>query len=310
MSRTIRLLILALGSGALLAPAAAHASPTQTSIMMDDDLLVYRDDSTAAQRADADEVARRRHRPRDRPVEDRRREHALHEGRDREAQGQAQDRARAAPEQALQGRPTRARTRSATGIATTTSCKSAADRRHPRLLQRHRPRPDVGAREAAAKSYTRLRSDLEAQARGVQAVRAGGRQALRRDLPRRERQPRHCCPRVRFWSLWNEPNQAGWLSPQWERRGGAIVPASPALYRKLHQYGYRGPARHRPPRRHRHHPHGRDGAAGLRRAQRARRRCVPASSCARSRASSPTARRTRAPPRRRATAATSPRAGR
>src|SRR5204862_1229103 len=51
---------------------------------------------------------------------------------------------------------------------------------------------------------------------------------------------RGALPRVRFWSLWNEPNQAGWLSPQWERRGGAIVPASPALYRKLHQYGYKG----------------------------------------------------------------------
>src|SRR3954452_18824651 len=48
MSRTTRLLILALGLGALLVPAAAHANPAQTSIMMDDDLLVYRDDSTAA----------------------------------------------------------------------------------------------------------------------------------------------------------------------------------------------------------------------------------------------------------------------
>ena len=52
---------------------------------------------------------------------------------------------------------------------------------------------------------------------------------------RDENGSRGALPRVRFWSLWNEPNQAGWLSPQWERRGGAIVPASPALYRKLHQ---------------------------------------------------------------------------
>src|SRR4051812_37529953 len=48
MSRTIRLLTLALGLSALIAPAATQASPTQMSIMMDDDLLVYRDDSTAA----------------------------------------------------------------------------------------------------------------------------------------------------------------------------------------------------------------------------------------------------------------------
>ena len=47
MRPTIRSLIAALVLGAVLAPAA-HASPQQTSIMMDDDLLVYRDDSTAA----------------------------------------------------------------------------------------------------------------------------------------------------------------------------------------------------------------------------------------------------------------------
>ena len=48
MSPSIRQIVLALVLGALLAPSAAHASPRQMSIMMDDDLLVYRDDSTAA----------------------------------------------------------------------------------------------------------------------------------------------------------------------------------------------------------------------------------------------------------------------
>ena len=43
-------------------------------------------------------------------------------------------------------------------------------------------------------------------------------------------------PRVSLWSLWNEPNQPGWLSPQWENG----VPASPALYRALYQAGYQG----------------------------------------------------------------------
>ena len=47
MRPTIRSITLALVLGALLAPAA-HASPQQTSIMMDDDLLVYRNDQTAA----------------------------------------------------------------------------------------------------------------------------------------------------------------------------------------------------------------------------------------------------------------------
>jgi hypothetical protein len=34
-------------------------------------------------------------------------------------------------------------------------------------------------------------------------------------------------PRVSFWSIWNEPNQPGWLAPQWRR--SAMV--SPVLYR-------------------------------------------------------------------------------
>jgi hypothetical protein len=46
-------------------------------------------------------------------------------------------------------------------------------------------------------------------------------------------------PRVSLWSIWNEPNQPGWLSPQWERG----VPASPALYRELFFAGTQGLAR-------------------------------------------------------------------
>jgi hypothetical protein len=43
-------------------------------------------------------------------------------------------------------------------------------------------------------------------------------------------------PRVALWSIWNEPNQPGWLSPQWE----GDVPSSPWLYRELFQAGYEG----------------------------------------------------------------------
>lgn len=46
--------------------------------------------------------------------------------------------------------------------------------------------------------------------------------------------------RVAMWSLWNEPNQSGWLSPQWEKRGGQLIPASPALYRQLFIAGREG----------------------------------------------------------------------
>src|SRR3954447_11918909 len=49
MSPSIRSLVIALVLGsALLVPAAAQASQNQMSIMMDDDLLVYRNDATAA----------------------------------------------------------------------------------------------------------------------------------------------------------------------------------------------------------------------------------------------------------------------
>jgi hypothetical protein len=43
-------------------------------------------------------------------------------------------------------------------------------------------------------------------------------------------------PRVDTWSIWNEPNQPGWLRPQITGR----VPSSPRLYRALQDAGYSG----------------------------------------------------------------------
>lgn len=42
-------------------------------------------------------------------------------------------------------------------------------------------------------------------------------------------------PRVTLWSIWNEPNQGGWLRPQW-LNGKAV---SPSLYRDLYLFGRR-----------------------------------------------------------------------
>jgi hypothetical protein len=45
----------------------------------------------------------------------------------------------------------------------------------------------------------------------------------------------HSLPRVSVWSIWNEPNQVGWLSPQgvYNSRLHAVLPYSPILYREL-----------------------------------------------------------------------------
>jgi hypothetical protein len=47
-------------------------------------------------------------------------------------------------------------------------------------------------------------------------------------------------PRVKRWSIWNEPNHGGWLQPQWERRRGRWVPAAAERYRDLFAASVRG----------------------------------------------------------------------
>jgi hypothetical protein len=236
MSRTTRLLILALGLGALLAPAAAHASPTQTSIMMDDDLLVYRSDDVAAK--------------------------AVHEmkllGVDTirvtvlwktVAENTRFTKAQVAT---LTGKfKTAARKQNARFKAPNPSTypirnwdrydnllKAAANNGIKVYFNVTGPGPTWAMTKPPAK-YNSLRNQWKPKpAAFKQFVQAVGRRydGTYKD----ENGSRAALPRVGFWSLWNEPNQAGWLAPQWERRGGAIVPASPALYRKLHQFGYRG----------------------------------------------------------------------
>jgi hypothetical protein len=40
-------------------------------------------------------------------------------------------------------------------------------------------------------------------------------------------------PTVDRWSIWNEPNQGGWLTPQWKKSGRKHIPAAPSIYRNL-----------------------------------------------------------------------------
>ncbi len=48
-------------------------------------------------------------------------------------------------------------------------------------------------------------------------------------------------PRIDYWTVWNEPNQPGWLTPQWLRdpRGG-FVETAPRIYRTLVDGMYSG----------------------------------------------------------------------
>jgi hypothetical protein len=47
-------------------------------------------------------------------------------------------------------------------------------------------------------------------------------------------------PRVATWSFWNEPNQPGWLSPQYEFKGGRAVNTAARVYRDLARSGLAG----------------------------------------------------------------------
>jgi hypothetical protein len=236
MSRISRLLILALGLGALLAPAAAHASPVQTSIMMDDDLLIYRDDGTAARAltqmkslgVDTVRVTVLW-------------KNVAENTRFTKAQlGKLTGKLKLAAQR--QSKRFKAVNPSTYPIRNwdryDNLLKSAADRGIKVYFNVTGPGPAWAMTKPPKQNSSMAATWKPKPAAFKQFVQAVGRRydGTYKD----ENGSKGILPRVRFWSLWNEPNQAGWLSPQWERRGGSIVPASPALYRKLHQYGYRG----------------------------------------------------------------------
>ncbi|MCW3017681.1 MAG: hypothetical protein JWO02_4773 [Solirubrobacterales bacterium] len=55
-----------------------------------------------------------------------------------------------------------------------------------------------------------------------------------------ENQGRAILPRVHRWSVWNEPNQGGWLQPQYKKVGNKTVPQSPMIYRTLVRAAIKG----------------------------------------------------------------------
>lgn len=47
-------------------------------------------------------------------------------------------------------------------------------------------------------------------------------------------------PRAAAFQVWNEPNLSGYLSPQWRRANGRLIPASPGIYRAMLNAFYAG----------------------------------------------------------------------
>ena len=164
MSPSIRSIVLALVLGALLAPAAAQASPSQMSIMMDDDLLVYRDDSTAA-RALTQMKSLGVDTVRVTVLWETVAEFARFLKADiAKLRGEKNTRAReAARRQNARFKPANPSTYPIRNWDRYDNLvRAAAERRDQRVLQRHRARPEVGARQEA-EGIHRVAADLQAQ---------------------------------------------------------------------------------------------------------------------------------------------------
>ena len=236
MTLTTRLLAVALVTVAALAPATAHASPTQMSIMMDDDLLLYRSDSVTARaltQMKAMGVDTIRVTVLWRTVA----EFARPSLRDvRRLKGKAKTRAQ---RQRKRFKPADPSTYPRENWDRYDNLVRAATQRGLRVYFNVTGPGPIWAQRTPPKRLRRLLATYRPKAGAYKLfVKAVGRRfdGTYRD----ENGARDVLPRVSMWSLWNEPNQAGWLSPQWTKRGSRWVPAAPAIFRELVQYGYEG----------------------------------------------------------------------
>ena len=235
MRPIIRTTILALLLGALLAPAA-HASPLQTSIMMDDDLLVYRNDATAARALTQMKslgvdtirvtvlwnVVANNARPTKAEIA--------------KLKGRAKDKAR---RQARRFKATNPSTYPRQNWDRYDNLIKAANDRGIRVYFNITGPGPLWTSTAPPKNTRGLVGTYKPKVGAFkQYVTAVGTRYS--GTYQDENGSRGTLPRVSFWSLWNEPNQGGWLTPQWETRGGQPVATSPILFRKLYQAGYQG----------------------------------------------------------------------
>jgi len=199
----------------LIAPAAAHASATQFSVMQDDDRLVYRDDATrdaALQRMKSLGVDVVRVTVLWRNVAS------------RLTKSQARHRDLTNPRsygvRIWNRYDNLVRSAAALGLRVDFSVTGPA----PDWAHGAAPR---GERSVVAQAWEPNATQF---GRFVKAV--GKRFS---GTYRDEDSGRTIIPRVSFWELWNEPNQAGWLAPQWSHG----VPQSPIMYRRLYYAGRR-----------------------------------------------------------------------
>jgi hypothetical protein len=213
------ILLLALLAAMAFAPAAARASDSQLSIMMDDDLLVYRGDQVrdaTLERMKALGVDYVRVTMLWSVVADKARST---KARDRRFRRLGADDPRAYPEANWDRYDRLARATQTLGMGL--------------YLDVTFPGPSWG-HEKAPRSQRRLQRTWKPKPGQFEAfVKAVGRRYTGTYPDGND--ARANLPRINFWALGNEPNQGGWLTPQWS--GGRA--ASPVLYRKLYAAGHR-----------------------------------------------------------------------
>ena len=210
-----RLVAAALVACVLAPAAAAHASATQVSIMQDDDQLVYRDDAT--------------------------RDRALDEMK---ALGVDVVRATVLWRNVAVGVSRSAAARK--DLASPRAYGVAVWNRYDNLVRAAQarglrvyfsvtgPPPDWAHARAPRRERDAVRLAWEPDPRKfAKFVVAVGRRYS--GHYRDEDSGRSLLPRVDFWGLWNEPNQAGWLAPQnaFSREAGRVIPVAPIMYREL-----------------------------------------------------------------------------
>src|SRR4051812_3588437 len=206
---------------ACLAPATAHASQNQLSIMQDDDQLVYRDDAT-----------------RDRALT---RMKAL--GVD-VVRVTVLWRNVASRVTASQARRRDLRNPKSYGVAIWNRYDNLVRGAQARGLKVYfsvtGPAPDYahGSAPRKERDVVRVAWRPSPQQYGKFVTALGRRYS---GTYRDEDTGGAVLPRVAFWGLWNEPNQAGWLAPQYafSRTARKVIPVSPVMYRALFYRGRR-----------------------------------------------------------------------